>query len=147
MTYVVDEEDENGDGSVLEVCLQVSGDLDRDVDVYVTTSSQTALGERLLVLFSISCLLVIYLCLYCSSAGEDYSNILAQLIEIKLRFQRSVGVIDQGCVNVSLLSDDVLENDEVFLVQLSTKDSSVNLNPQQAEVTITNNDSMCLVHF
>ena len=58
MTYVVDEEDENGDGSVLEVCLQVSGDLDRDVDVYVTTSSQTALGERLLVLFFISCLLV-----------------------------------------------------------------------------------------
>ena len=48
---------------------------------------------------------------------------------------------------MSLLSDDVLENDEVFLVQLSTKDSSVNLNPQQAEVTITNNDSMCLVHF
>ena len=39
------EEDENGIGSILEVCVQVSEELDRDVDVFVTTSSQTAIGE------------------------------------------------------------------------------------------------------
>ena len=42
--YQVDEEDKNGEVSILEICVQ-AGDLDRDVNVYVTTSSQTAIGE------------------------------------------------------------------------------------------------------
>ena len=40
----MEEEDGNGDGSILEICVQ-AGDLDRDVIVYVTTSNQTATGE------------------------------------------------------------------------------------------------------
>ena len=40
------EEDSNGNGAILEVCVQVSRDLDRDVDIYITTSSQTAEGDN-----------------------------------------------------------------------------------------------------
>ena len=40
----MEEEDENGEGSIVEICVE-AGDLDRDVNVYVTTSSQTAIGE------------------------------------------------------------------------------------------------------
>ena len=42
--YSVEEEDENGDGNVLEICVQ-AGELDRNVDVYVTTRTQTAIGD------------------------------------------------------------------------------------------------------
>ena len=42
--YSVEEEDENGDGNILEICVQ-AGELDRNVDVYVTTGTQTAIGD------------------------------------------------------------------------------------------------------
>ena len=62
---------------------------------------------------------------------------------LKLRFQRSIDLTDQGCVNVTILSDIFVENDEVFAVHLSTEDRSVILNPDRADVTITDNDSKC----
>ena len=40
----MEEEDENGDGNILEICVQAE-ELDRNVDVYVTTRTQTAIGD------------------------------------------------------------------------------------------------------
>ena len=39
----MEEDDEDGNGNIFEICVQ-AGELDRDVNVYVTTSSQTATG-------------------------------------------------------------------------------------------------------
>ncbi|CAI8042440.1 hypothetical protein GBAR_LOCUS23568, partial [Geodia barretti] len=119
IVYQVEEEDENGEGSIVEICVE-AGDLDRDVNVYVTTSSQTAI------------------------AGEDYSDVLAELRVLKFKFQRRrrfIGSItEEQCFNVTILSDPFVEEDEVFLVQLSTDDSGVVLSPEEAEVVILNND-------
>ena len=41
---------------------------------------------------------------------------------------------------MTILSDILVENDEVFLVRLSTDDPSVVLNPNQAEIMIIDND-------
>ena len=44
------------------------------------------------------------------------------------------------CVNVSIENDAVLEENEVFFVQLSTNDPQVNLSSPSASVTILDND-------
>ena len=43
--YSVVEEDENGNGNEVEICISLSGTLERDVAVYLTTSSGSATGE------------------------------------------------------------------------------------------------------
>ena len=42
--YSVEEDDDNGNGNVVEVCVEVFGELDRDVAVTLTTTGQTAIG-------------------------------------------------------------------------------------------------------
>ena len=79
-----------------------------------------------------------------NTAGEDYSDILAQLTKVEFVFEgskRSVSDIQQ-CINITILSDIIVEYDEVFFVQLTTDDDDqVILSPNQAEVIIIDNDS------
>ena len=44
------------------------------------------------------------------------------------------------CRNVSSAEDDILEEDEDFTLTLTTTDGSVNLSPDEATVTIINDD-------
>ena len=44
------------------------------------------------------------------------------------------------CRNVSSVEDDILEEDEDFTLTLTTTDGSVDLNPDEASVTIINDD-------
>ena len=84
----------------------------------------------------------------------DYNEILAQLITVELIFEsqrkRSVGSNEQ-CVNVTILSDDIVEDDEVFYAVLSTDDPVVMLYPNVTEITIINNDCksyhVCVTYF
>ena len=46
------------------------------------------------------------------------------------------------CRNVSSVDDDILEEDEDFTLILTTTDGSVNLNPDEAVVTIIDDDRM-----
>ena len=46
-------------------------------------------------------------------------------------------------IDIPVIDDEVYENDEVFLVLLSTPDQAVQLDPQYAFITISDNDSMC----
>ncbi len=48
---------------------------------------------------------------------------------------------DMECVNISIISDTLVEDDEVFMVLLSTNDPDVILSPQAANITIESNDS------
>ena len=63
---------------------------------------------------------------------------------LKLKFSRHKRQAftneDKQCVNLTILSDNVVENTEVFLAQLSTDDLSVILNPDEAEIFINDND-------
>ena len=52
-------------------------------------------------------------------------------------FKRTV---EQQCTTISIISDECVEDDETFHLQLSTEDESVMLNPATAYVTIHNND-------
>ena len=44
------------------------------------------------------------------------------------------------CVNISIIADNLVENDETFTVTLSTEDPDVVLNPQNATVIIETNE-------
>ena len=50
------------------------------------------------------------------------------------------------CINIEVVDDDEFENDEQFIVSLSTDDTSVDISPQSssATVTITDNDGMMM---
>ena len=45
------------------------------------------------------------------------------------------------CVNISIVGDSILENNEFFLVNLTTEDSAVILSPSKATINIINDDS------
>ena len=56
------------------------------------------------------------------------------------------------CVNISIVSDSILESDESFLVDLTTDDSAIILSPSMATIDILNDDSkdehsICPCHF
>ena len=47
---------------------------------------------------------------------------------------------DPQCVDISITNDDILEDNEVFIIELHTTDQDVTLDPQNATVTILNED-------
>ena len=49
--------------------------------------------------------------------------------------------ISQQCANIAISDDAILENDELFSVQLTTTDQAVTLSPSSATVTIGDDDS------
>ena len=56
------------------------------------------------------------------------------------------------CVNISIVSDSILESDESLLVDLTTDDSAIILSPSMATIDILNDDSkdahsICPCHF
>ena len=91
-----------------------------------------------LVLFYISFFLGEHLIPF--AAGEDYSDILAELRVLRFKFQNVGSIAEEHCFNVTILSDLLVESDEVFLVKLSTDEPQVVLSPEEAEVAIINND-------
>ena len=42
--YTVSEEDDDGEGSEVEICINLTGELDRSVTVYLTTVNGSATG-------------------------------------------------------------------------------------------------------
>ena len=57
--YSVVEDDGNGNGNEVEICINLSGTLERDVTVYLTTSSGSAIGDIVAHWFSTyTCIMV-----------------------------------------------------------------------------------------
>ena len=56
---------------------------------------------------------------------------------------------DQQCASISISDDPVLENDELFSVQLNSTDLAVTLRPSTANITIGDDDgkSFCSLCF
>ncbi len=69
--------------------------------------------------------------------GADYSMVM-----VTFTFTPTVSVM---CEQVNSMEDSILEVTETILLRLSTSDSMVDLNPDMANVNITDNDSKCSV--
>ena len=67
----------------------------------------------------------------------DYSFLTANLM-----YTQSLDLNQTLCVNITILEDEILENNENFVVLISSADSSVITGPQST-VTIINNDGEC----
>ena len=50
---------------------------------------------------------------------------------------------NQQCIDVTILSDTIVEYEENFFLHLSTNDGQVMLYPDETEVVIVDNDSEC----
>ena len=74
---------------------------------------------------------------YVNSQHSAFINISFCL---SVLFKRSVAAPEQQCTTISIISDECVEDDETFHLQLSTADESVMLNPATAYVNILNND-------
>ena len=53
--------------------------------------------------------------------------------------------VNRVCRNVSSVEDDIFEEDEDFTLTLTTADGSVDLNPDEANVTIIDDDRTLIV--
>ena len=126
--------------SFVTACAFLTGQTERDILVTMTTVQGTAQGMYLRDLLYIhwhdeSQCLPHPSHLVSRTAAIDYTTVTAQLT-----FQATVTL---QCSSISIVDDTILENDEVFSVQLSTLDQDVNLTPSTATVTIEDNDSEC----
>ncbi|CAI8048180.1 Disintegrin and metalloproteinase domain-containing protein 8, partial [Geodia barretti] len=128
-------------GSV-EICVDADGILEDYLTVYLFTIPGTATAADFYPLSE---------SLTFRDGGRHCVNIsivtgdaLENLRVLKFKFQRRrrfIGSItEEQCFNVTILSDPFVEEDEVFLVQLSTDDSGVVLSTEEAEVVIVDND-------
>ena len=57
----------------------------------------------------------------------------------------SPGLTGPQCQSISITDDSILENDEMFVVALSTADQDVILNPSTTSVTIIDDDGNVLI--
>ena len=65
----------------------------------------------------------------------------ASLVDLPLTFDPGAGIL-QECANISITSDEILEEDEAFDVVLTTNDTDVMIRPNSATVTIVDDDGM-----
>ncbi len=122
-TYATEE------GTTVEVCaVVVSGMLEREAVVTLTSRDGSAEGIRKNQSLCDTCL-DHHPCLSLGAVGADYTAVSSDLV-----FSETVSRV---CRNVSTEEDDILEGDEEFLLDLTTSDPSVQLNPNVATVTIT----------
>ena len=82
----------------------------------------------------------------CVLGGQDYNDILFSAESRTLQFsaqrsRRAAGGMEyEETFNISTLPDLVVEQNETFILMLSTDDASVEFAPQNATVVIIDND-------
>ena len=141
--YSALEEDASGKGSVVEICIDLFGTLERSVMVAISTMNGTAIGTAVfpyILTFHQEFLPSI-------AGGADYDEVLALQTTIDLTFERTKRdtavagpLTETECVPLFILSDSVVEDDETFTVQLTSSDPLVMLYPASTNVVIINND-------
>ena len=107
-TYVVQESGSTGE---VEVCARLTGMIERDVIVRLSTMSDSAVGE------------------------SDFTP-LVEDVRTFLPSSQS----DDVCWTISITNDSNVEGQEAFTVIINTDDDNVILNPDTAQVTITEMD-------
>ena len=95
---------------------------------------------------SIVCLCSLPLIIKPILGGLDYEEFRDIVTTVEFTFpngNRKRRFNSQHCNTVSILSDDIVENDEYFELMLNTADPDVILSPSNANVVILNNDCKC----
>ena len=103
--------------NLINICVNLSGVIERNVTVTFTTVSLTAQGFL--------------------SGDRDFIPVVSNLT-----FQPGSAL--QHCTPVIVEDDSILEIDEVFSVILSTRDWAVNFGQESANITIIDDDSKFL---
>ena len=125
-----------GNGS-LSVCVSINRTAERDVVVSLVAISQTAQGRVYYVNPWISIWVIILWVINCIDFHSSVPNDYAQPTPMELTI---VAGTDQQCTSISIADDAILENDELFSLQLNTTDQAVTLHPISANITIGDND-------
>ena len=73
-----------------------------------------------------------YRCIMFFSGGVDYTT-----ASVELTFNAG---IDRTCTNISINDDNFDEDNEMFEVALSTRDTDISIAPGRSTVTIIDND-------
>ena len=107
------------------ICVIFTGEIERMFDVIIFIPDASS-GKQSLHLFKLQCSPYI-------SHSLDY-----KLIPENITF--SPGMAGPQCQSISITDDSILENDEVFVVALTTTDQNVILNPNTTSVTILDDD-------
>ena len=83
--------------------------------------------------------LIVTGCIVCAlpTANADY-----QSISTTLTFNMADSMVQEMCVNVSLVDDSIFEDDESFVVSLHVEHSAVSIHIQETTVTIEDNDQV-----
>lgn len=103
--------------NLINICVNLSGVIERNVTVTFTAVSLTAQGFL--------------------DGDCDFISVVSNLT-----FQPGSAL--QRCTPVIVVNDSILEMDEVFSVILSTRDRAVNFGQESANVTIIDDDSKFL---
>lgn len=99
----------------LQVCVDLSGEVDRVIEVLLSTSSILTGDGRDIALEEF-----------------DYKSLSSLLVFMSQGSQ---------CQNVELIEDQTIENEEIFSVSIASNDSSVNFLVQSAIVFLKDSDS------
>ena len=129
-TFTIGEDD----GSVT-VCVRVTGEFERPVEVNISTEPDSAQGESSLC----ACLQHFYRCIDCCGpiiGGSDFMSVSEVLI-----FEPSLNV-SRLCVMVDIVNDSVLEEEQTFSVVLSTADPDIIVQEAPAVIFIVDNDGI-----
>lgn len=92
---------------------------------------------------SCMCMPIIYFQSFYCTAGEDFNE---SFVVVTFR-PRSPFLHEPWCTNISLVDDYAVETVEYFTVALSTSDHSVDLHPNEANVTVTDGDGKLTLHI
>ena len=115
------------------VCVVFIGGIERMFDVMIFTPD-TSSGKQSL-----------HSCILWSSILSNIPHSLDySLIPESIIF--SPGMTEPQCQSISITDDSILENDEVFVVALSSMDEDVILNPSNTSITILDDDGNVLCY-
>ena len=132
-TYAIGEDD----GSVT-VCVRVTGEFERPVEVNISTEPDSAQGESTLC----ACLQHFYRCIDCCVTiigGSDFIS-----VSEVLTFEPSLNG-SRLCVMVDVINDSVLEEEQTFFLVLSAADPDIAVQEDSAVVFIMDNDGIFCV--
>ena len=118
------------------VCVVSTGEIDRMFDVMIFTPD-TSSGKQSLHSCRLWCSIIMII-ISNIPHSLDYSLIPENIIF-------GPGMTGPQCQSISIIDDSILENDEVFVVSLSTMDQNVILNPSNTTVTILDDDGNVLI--
>ena len=120
------------------VCVVSTGEIERMFDVMIFTPD-TSSGKQSLHSCRLWCSIIMII-ISNIPHSLDYSLIPENIIF-------SPGMTGPQCQSISITDDSILENDEVFMVALSTTDQDIILSPSTTSVTIVNDDGNLFMDY